>query len=377
MSDDWTELRDELDRLRARVAELEHEREVSAGEVPPAGPAAFSRRNWMKVAGAAAVGGAATVVAGSSRAAADDPNDLTLGSTKSTAGLTQGRYTGAGSGSAFVFQSLSNVPNGDAEYPSALAGWTGNTDQAAGVYGYSAVTGDFDAHGVVGLAENDLGAGVFGRSVGGRAGVSGQGGSYGVEASGDLAAARLAPSTFTPPTETTDFHEGGELYVRAVSDSGLAVELWYCAVGGTPGQWVRIAGPFQPPDFRPVSPTRVYDSRVPNPDPGRISGGENRTLDITQARDLTTGDALGGLVPTTARALAFNIAVVDTATAGFLSVAPSFASEFSAATINWFGTGQILNNGSVTSLGNDGQVKVFAGGAGSTHFVIDVTGYWE
>ncbi len=56
-------------------------------------------------------------------------------------------------------------------------------------------------------------------------------------------------------------------------------------------------------------------------------------------------------------------------------MAPTYATEFSAATINWSATGQVLNNGSITQIGSDRKVKVFAGG-GSTNFVVDITGYW-
>ena len=49
--------------------------------------------------------------------------------------------------------------------------------------------------------------------------------------------------------------------------------------------------------------------------------------------------------------------------------------EVNAATINWSAAGQVLNNGSITRIGTDRKVKVFAGG-GSTNFVLDITGYW-
>ena len=46
------------------------------------------------------------------------------------------------------------------------------------------------------------------------------------------------------------------------------------------------------------------------------------------------------------------------------------------STINWNGSGQVAANGGIVTVANNGRVQVSCGGAGSTHFVIDVTGYW-
>ena len=369
-------LRAEVVRLTARLDELEQESTAPSTVFDPPVSTGVTRRGWMRAAAAAAVGGAAAAVVAERPVAAAAGDPVRAGQTTTTAVRTRLDYTGSDEGVGTLIQSGSTFDGSFSAHPAAVGAWSTSSSQPSGLYGFTDVTPTgTPVAGVVGRATREFASGVLGEAPEG-AGLRGEG-KYGLDASGDTAAIVVTPSDFRFPTDGTDFHRGGELFARAASDSGLAVELWYCTVGGSPGEWVQLAGPGQPGGFRAVSPTRVYDSRVPAPEPGRISGGEDRTVDITQARDLATGSVLGTVVTAGATALSFNIAVVDTSAGGFLSVAPSFETAFSAATINWSASGQILNNGSVTSLGNDGNVKVFAGGAGATHFVIDVTGYWE
>ena len=369
-------LRAEIARLSERIDELEGRsgtapRSSAATSTGDGSP--VSRRQMMRGAAAAAIGGTALALGSSAPVAADDPNDIALGERKATAGLTQADSTSTGGGAAFLFQSGTSFAAGSVSQDCALAGVGASSEHSTGVYGFT-FGADPDASGVRGEAGGPAPA-VSARANGGPA-LFGQSNGYGLSIEGALAAAVLTPSSDDFPTDSAEFHRGGELYVREASDSGLAVELWYCTVGGTPGEWVQIAGPGTPGPFRPVTPTRVYDSRTPEPSPGRISAGEERVISVADARDLTSGASLGGLVPDGATALTFNVAVVDTDSRGFLSVAPSFATEVSAASINWSDAGQVLNNGSITQLGDTAEIKVFAGGLGSTDFVIDVTGYW-
>lgn len=374
-------LRAQVEQLTARLDALQPKDEPTRSEAltdPAAPPAAVpvnttvSRRQWVRGATAAAVGGTAALVAGGRPVAAATGDALTLGENNTAAARTRSDYTGSGIGVGHLFQSGDVYNVASAVFPAALGGYTTKANQRNGIYGYTAVE-DARACGVVGFAEGILSAGVRGRADSG-VGLRGEG-KYGLEASGNLAAVNLVPSSIAYPDQTTTFHEGGELYVRAASDSGLAIELWFCTVGGTPGTWTQIAGPNLPGQFHAITPTRAYDSRRPVPAPGVLSGGANRIVDISLGRNLETGASTGTIVPAGAGAIAFNLAVTETTGGGFLGVAPSYATEVTAATINWSAAGQDLNNGSITLIGNDRKVKVFAGG-GSTHFVLDITGYW-
>lgn len=391
-----TQLRAEIERLTARLDSIDASvgtspatdqtvGRASEGPVDQSGDE-VSRRQWVRAAAAAAVGGTAAAVVAGQPAAADAGDPLRLGQANTTPTATRSDYAGPAEGVGFLFQSGNSFNTGSAERGAAVGAMTVNAKQPNGVYGYSTVKAadtvvdanavQAGAAGVVGHATGEGAIGVRAMSDKGSA-VRADGETYGAELSGKLAAMVVSPTTFLQPTQSTEFHRGGEFYARAGSDSGLAVELFFCTVGGTPGTWVKIAGPGQPGGFRAITPARAYDSRRPTPSPGVLAGGSKRVVSLAQARNLETGAALGSLVPTGATAVAYNVAVVNTTGSGFLAVVPgSTATTFGAATINWSTSGQVLNNGSIVQVFSQPDVTVFAGGTGSTDFVIDVTGYW-
>ena len=84
-------------------------------------------------------------------------------------------------------------------------------------------------------------------------------------------------------------------------------------------------------------------------------------------------------VPLGTLAVTANITVVDTVLSGYLTVNPGGDTAINAATVNWSDSDQILNNGvNVTINPTTRQVTVIAGGiaGSSTHFVIDITGFF-
>ena len=82
------------------------------------------------------------------------------------------------------------------------------------------------------------------------------------------------------------------------------------------------------------------------------------------------------IVPVGATVVAANVTVTGTTGSfGFLSIYPGgYAGE--ASTINWFGAGQTLANGVALTLNGSRQLNVICNGGGSTHFIIDVSGYF-
>jgi hypothetical protein len=163
-------------------------------------------------------------------------------------------------------------------------------------------------------------------------------------------------------------------------------ELWFCVESdndnGT-AQWRRLTGPNEAGSFTPITPTRVYDSRLDMAPTaaGRLQTGQNRVVPVRQARNVDTGALVPGtiVVPEGARAISFTVTVVDTVNRGFLYVAPSTANAVAASTINWATNveGAIANSSQVL-LGGDREIRVFAGGSFSAaHFIIDVNGYYR
>jgi len=327
-------------------------------QTPAAAPS--SRRHMLRLAGAAAVGAAAVAVAGTSNSASANLNDPILlgnagaggspgGTLYQSTGQTRADWLPLSVGVGFLFQAGATYNNNQANYPSALAGWSDSTNNPTGVYGYT---------------ESGTGWGV----VGAGGGTS----STGVLARGAHANLELYPGG-AAPTARTDAHRRGEV----ICDSTGA--LWFCTTAGTPGTWVNLtAPPSTSGRFFAVTPGRLYDSR------GMTPGGplaKDATRDVV-LRDKVNAQTYvletSNYVPAGAVALAVNVTVVNTVNAGFLSVNPLGDTTVHAATINWSASGQILNNGVTITLGGDRQVTVIAGGnAGSqTDFVIDVTGYY-
>jgi len=408
---------DELDRLRTEITEMSAALEMMRRELDTvrcaadAHPAAselaappieihtaVTRRGWMKAAAAAAVGGAAAATLGSSgRVAAVDPNDLALGSSSTTDQRTAGRYTGNSSGMAFLFETKSGFSGTTSAYPAALGGWTGNTQMPNGVYGYTNVD-SANAAGIVGITGAPAAVGVraLNASIGGRAvsasapgnggigvtadggfvGVSARSGQYGVGASGDTAALLLTTSNPVAPPDRTDGQEGGSIDVQLLSDSGAA-SLWFCSAPGSPGIWQKLAGPSTAGAFHAIDPTRVYDSRVPQPNRGILAAGGSRVVSVADGRDPVTGAVtVAGIVPDGATAIAYNLTVTDTVGAGFATATPGSSTAFSASSINWSSSGTTIANAGVVRLDLDRRVKVFVEG-GATHFILDVTGYYR
>lgn len=137
-----------------------------------------------------------------------------------------------------------------------------------------------------------------------------------------------------------------------------------------------IAGP-QPTSFFPLTPGRVYDSRWAVFGSAKILAGENRQISIKDRRRISPDDGavdLVDFVPAGAKAIAYNLTATDTVGVGFLAATPGDATTFATSAINWASAGLSIANGSVVSVDAARTIKVFAGG--STHFIIDVVGYY-
>jgi len=190
----------------------------------------------------------------------------------------------------------------------------------------------------------------------GRNGVSAIGGTYGLIAGGGLASLLLQQND-TDPFQDDRLHREGEVLFR----DGV---LYACVQSGVPGSWRRIASPFGMSHFVPLTtPQRLYDSRVAG---GRINAGNTRHIDLP----LFTDDA--------PRATLINLTVTDTTGPGFLAAVPSDGPDVpTTSSINWFGPNQIIANTTVVRLGPDFDIKIYMGGSGSTHFVIDQIAWLE
>ncbi len=350
---DLAALRAEMAALRAEVAALREELDA--------------RPSWSRRAVLGAGAAAAAVVA-------------TLGPVRPAAAVT----------GAFEFGTDNDAGTSATTLTSSAINGTlraRNTNAAVGVYGEATGAGDGvqgislgGGRGVYGYSTSGVsvygeatgaGSGVRGTAGAGGIGVHGTGGSCGVlaQGSGSVAARFVSAGASGPPT-------GGSNSIGMVSAPADG-SLWVCVEAGTPGVWRQVASKAAAGAFVPITPARVFDSRYLTP-VGPLASGANRTVSVATAYlpDSTTV-AIGNVVPAGSTAVAVNLTITDTTGAGYLFLAPGNATAVTASSINWTAPGTTVANALVVPLDTARQLKAFAGGGGSAHFLLDVSGYYR
>jgi hypothetical protein len=108
-----------------------------------------------------------------------------------------------------------------------------------------------------------------------------------------------------------------------------------------------------------------------------MASNTNRVISIKDAHDGAGGVTTANVVPAGATAVTFNITVTGTTGPNFLSVVPGNAASFTTSTLNWSTADASVANGGVCKLDTNRQLKVFVGDQpGSTHVIVDITGYY-
>lgn len=235
-------------------------------------------------------------------------------------------------------------------------------------------------NGVTALAQNPSGNGAVGIIGSGLAsgtgsGVGGllEGSTYGAQVRGVKASLLLVPG----PLAANVDRDAGELVCEAVSGGGS--NLWCTVTSGATPVLRKLAGPGTAGQLHVIDPVRVYDSRLDASNGrGPMTSGSSRLVSVANGIDLTTGVvSLTDVVPAGATAIAYNLTVVDTGGSGFLAVTAGSSTTFRASSINWSASGQILANGQLAPLDGERRVRIFAGGGGTAHVLVDVQGYYR
>lgn len=340
-------LRDHNDTLRDQVRSLDERLKQLIGdrsETVDAEPQS-SRRALLRVAGAGAVGLVAGA-AGTARPAAASTGDfMRAGWSYTTEHQTRLAFGSSVSGQG------GQVNQGSAMLLVDATGSSGYPVDARG--GYHAVRAKGSVIGVASYGERYAFAALASESA---AVVLGET----VNSGGQ----KLAPN------ERTDAHTRGEL------DNDGNGGLWWCVASGTPGEWRKLAGPTSAGSFHPITPTRVYDSRLAQPSPGRLQSNESRQVLTSDGRDLASGAVNApGIVPSGATAITGNLTAVGTENGGYLALNEGGNPVVTASALNWTTSGQVLSNSFVVKVDDSRNVTVIAGG-GSAHVIVDVTGYY-
>ncbi len=333
----------------------------------------------LRLAGAAAVGGLAASVTADPVVAADNPVLLDVANNAATV-PTGIEVTVPVDPPAYGFgchETGLGTPISDVGRPAVFGHATG-TAFTAGVAGHN------DANGGVGMIAVDTsfnsGFGLISESYFGTAiraasnmgpavdahSNAGIGGVF----SGLAGAVRIDPLVGVPPPDRATLN-GANTF-----DADANHDVWFCYQGGLPGKWRKLAGPGTAGAFHPITPTRVYDSRAPEPSPGLLLAGDNRLVSVAHGRDSNGVVIVLDLVPAGATAVAANVTVTQTTSGGFLTVNPGGVTTVSASTINWFGAGQTLANGVTLTLNATRELTVVCGAGGNTHFIVDISGYY-
>jgi len=350
-------LQEQLAALRAEGGpQRDADRTSRRDEQPsPSAEPATSRRRLLRIAGGVAVSAAAgAALSDNARPAAAATGDAMLVGNEHFAGNLTRIKNGSGA-----------VSPGESLGTEKVLFWVDNTDSdlddAVGVRGEGRDDGSgVDGHGGKGVTGTGRYIGV--------AGIGDGAGSFGMAALGGRAAVLLGSVARTEPLTRTDAHSAGEL-----ENDGHG-STWLCVTDGSPGTWRKIGGPTTAGSFHAIVPVRAFDSRWPGN--ARLSGGSDKVVSVADAHDLAGVVVTGDVVPAGATAIAYNITVTRTAGTGYLSVNPGNASAASSSSINWFGDNQDIANGLIVGLDDHRQVRIFAGGGGSTDYIVDVTGYF-
>ena len=135
-----------------------------------------------------------------------------------------------------------------------------------------------------------------------------------------------------------------------------------------------VAGPYS---FFPLTPCRVVDTRGP------VGPQGGPSLSANTVRNFAIINVNGCGVPTTAKAAAINITVVQATDNGDLRLFPYQSPVPLASMINFSTIDFALANGAIVPLANIGgldisvQTDMPPSSSGNVHLVIDVTGYFQ
>ena len=177
-----------------------------------------------------------------------------------------------------------------------------------------------------------------------------------------------------PPSSTINFPLGdtrANNLTVPLSATGKLAAVYKAPAGKTTHLIVDITGYFLAGDedntYSTLPPVRILDSRVGLGLGGTFKPDIPRTLNIA-------GDQG---VPFEAKAITGNLTVVGQTRAGYLAITPDPDSTPSTSTLN-FPLGDIRANGVSVPLNATGDLSIVykAAPGGTTHVVLDVTGYY-
>lgn len=120
--------------------------------------------------------------------------------------------------------------------------------------------------------------------------------------------------------------------------------------------------------FFTLEPCRLIDTREA---PGPVGGP---ALQPASRRVFPLAELCG--IPPDAKSIAVNVTATEASAPGFLTIVRGDAPTTETSTIN-FREGLTRSNNAVVPLSSESAIAVTNGGAGTVHFILDVTGYFR
>jgi hypothetical protein len=396
-------LQDEVARLTALVDEMKGRLERLEGrrQEPPPRPSpasgggrngsqdAQSRRDLLKLAGAAAVGAAGAVVLRTAPAAAATGDPILMGHDNTT-GATTNIFPGAVTGTppSPILQALglgatpptvpANLPNqsipligaigaggslpvvgsAPADYP----GWA--PIQGVGGVGVITVNGvnQTVSEGINGWGKGKTGIGITGESDLGYGVVGGSGG-IDLAALGNGRILQLALPV-DPPSLLSNPPAGPPNYVpndfEQVRDGNGVIWVSHQAPAGSPfaAYWRRLN------TMIPITPARVVDTRSG-------LGGVNGIQSVGSTQTWALVGVNG--IPANAVGLVGNLTAAGYSASGYLAIFPGGTAWPGNSTVNFSPASSAWANFFVVLFGARGDVSVYMGA--TSHVILDVAGY--
>src|SRR5664279_2029119 len=126
-----------------------------------------------------------------------------------------------------------------------------------------------------------------------------------------------------------------------------------------------LAGPSAAGGVVSVTPARIADSRTNQQITGAVPALGTVPVQVT---------GQGGVPATNVAAVVLNVTVVSPQAAGYITVWPFGIDRTNTSNLN-FQAGQNIPNTVIVPVGTGGKIQLFNGSFGTTHLLVDVTGY--
>ncbi len=127
--------------------------------------------------------------------------------------------------------------------------------------------------------------------------------------------------------------------------------------------------------FTPITPCRVADTRKGG---GAIAAAATRTFQITGTTGFTAqgGTSTGCGIPAAATSVSMTVIATGETWHGYITIYPNGAAKPLATALS-YATADTRSSNTNATLGTNGQIRAYNGASkGSTHLVLDITGYY-